>query len=178
MNRNPYTKKIVPRRKRCIVIRKSFRGNAACTILINKEIDKLKLVNKIKAAIKEKADKAAENEKREKDTEDFLTALFNRYSTTITGFKSLNVKKGLLTLDIDKLGCVTVDSNGEISGCKITMPEVNTVEDVMNFPIEASVIKTRLMVVQIQIKELGTTGITDSSPEGKASFYEGKIYFR
>lgn len=173
-----YSRERVVRKKRQIVLSAySFdKASKICTIPINMPIDKLQLTKKIADGIKAKADRIASIDKMVSDREEFLAALFNRY-VAVDGMKSINVEKGALTLNITDLGSITVGNDGNITGCDITMPEIKTLEDVKNFPMVASDIKTRALVAEMQIKKLGATGVTESSPEGRACLYEGKISF-
>ncbi len=173
MGTHAFTRVKSKRKIRRIILRVNWE-DALCTIPINKPIDKLRLVEKIKAGIKEKADRKANHENSTKLKTEVLTALFKKYKAGVTGLKNLKTEKGMLTVCFEH-GTLRIDGAGKVIGCDINTPKVETLQALNSLTSTIATIKENVEKVIMEIETLGATGVTESTPDGSVWQYEKKI---
>ena len=165
MGYGAWTHKWTERKNRKVTLSWGYKSNI-CTIPINKEIDKLRLINKIIAAFVEREELEARINKAEEDKINTITALYERYKT-VTGFKSIRIEKGDLRINT-LAGALIFSADGVVTSFAINFPDFKTLEDLNDFPDKALAIKNDILKAKEEIEALGNTGVTKDTRDASA----------
>lgn len=166
MGRGAFTKQWRERASRRVDLTWLYKSGKICSIPVNKEIDKLKLVNKILLAFKKRDDFDAEIAKAEKDKISLITSLYEKYKN-VTGFKSIIIVNGILRIGTIS-GSLVLTADGIVTTFAINLPDFKSLDDLNDFPDNALRIKNDIFKAKEEIEALGATGVTSATKNASA----------